>query len=47
VVSVCLGARSAQQVERNALLYHESIAPDLWLELKAEGLLREDAPVPV
>jgi D-threo-aldose 1-dehydrogenase len=46
VVSVCLGARSAQQVERNAALYRESIAPDLWLELKAEGLLREDAPVP-
>lgn len=46
VVSVCLGARSAQQVERNASLYRESIAPDLWLELKAEGLLREDAPVP-
>jgi D-threo-aldose 1-dehydrogenase len=46
VVSVCLGARSAQQVERNASLYRESIAPDLWLELKAEGLLRDDAPVP-
>jgi D-threo-aldose 1-dehydrogenase len=46
VVSVCLGARSAQQVERNASLYRESIAPDLWLELKTEGLLREDAPVP-
>jgi D-threo-aldose 1-dehydrogenase len=46
VRSVCLGARSAQQVERNAALYGESIAPDLWVELKAEGLIREDAPVP-
>ncbi len=46
VVSVCVGARSAEQIERNASLYRESIAPDLWLELKAEGLLREDAPVP-
>ena len=46
VVSVCVGARSAEQSERNASLYRESIAPDLWLELKAEGLLRKDAPVP-
>ncbi len=46
VVSVCVGARSAEQVRRNANLYREPIAPDLWGELKAEGLLREDAPVP-
>ena len=46
VVSVCVGARSAAQIRRNAALYREAIAPDLWSELKAEGLLREDAPVP-
>ncbi len=46
ILSVCVGARSAEQIERNASLQRESIAPDLWLELKAEGLLREDAPVP-
>jgi D-threo-aldose 1-dehydrogenase len=46
VVSVCLGARSAAQVARNASLHRESIAPQLWLDLKAEGLIREDAPVP-
>jgi D-threo-aldose 1-dehydrogenase len=46
VVSVCVGARSADQVRRNATLYREAIAPDLWTELKAEGLLRQDAPVP-
>ena len=46
VVSVCVGARSAEQIHRNASLRRESIAPDLWLELKAERLLREDAPVP-
>jgi D-threo-aldose 1-dehydrogenase len=46
VRSVCLGARSPDQVARNAALYDETIAPELWLELKAEGLLREDAPVP-
>jgi D-threo-aldose 1-dehydrogenase len=46
VVSVCVGARSAEQMERNAALYREPIPPDLWRELKAEGLLRDDAPVP-
>jgi D-threo-aldose 1-dehydrogenase len=46
VVSVCVGARSAEQMQRNAALHHEAIASDLWSELKAEGLLREDAPVP-
>lgn len=46
VVSVCVGARSAEQMERNAALYRETISPDLWSELKAEGLLRDDAPVP-
>jgi D-threo-aldose 1-dehydrogenase len=46
VVSVCVGARSAEQMERNAALYRERIPPDLWSELKEKGLLREDAPVP-
>jgi D-threo-aldose 1-dehydrogenase len=46
VVSVCVGARSAEQMRRNGDLYREAIAPDLWSELKAEGLIREDAPVP-
>jgi D-threo-aldose 1-dehydrogenase len=46
VRSVCVGARSGAQIERNAALYRETIAPDLWLELKAEGLIRGDAPVP-
>jgi D-threo-aldose 1-dehydrogenase len=46
VVSVCVGARTAKQIERNASLYRESIPSDLWSELKARGLLQEDAPVP-
>jgi D-threo-aldose 1-dehydrogenase len=46
VASVCIGARTAAQVQRNAALHAEVIAPDLWSELKAEGLLRDDAPVP-
>jgi D-threo-aldose 1-dehydrogenase len=46
VVSVCVGARSAAQIERNAALFAERIPPDLWAELKARRLVREDAPVP-
>lgn len=46
VVSVCLGARSAKQVQQNIALYGQPIAADLWSELKASGLLRADAPVP-
>ena len=47
VASVCVGARSPEQVERNVGLYREPIAPELWRALKAERLLREDAPTPV
>ena len=46
VVSVCVGARSPAQIECNAELYGRPIAADLWSELKAERLLREDAPTP-
>ena len=46
VVSVCLGARSAKQVQTNVSLYGDPIPADLWSELKAAGLLRADAPVP-
>jgi D-threo-aldose 1-dehydrogenase len=46
VVSVCVGARSANQIERNAALSDEPIPAAVWAELKAKGLLREDAPVP-
>ena len=42
---VCVGAHSPQQLERNAGLMRQTVPADLWAELKAEGLLREDAPV--
>jgi len=44
VVSVCVGARSAGQLERNAALFDEPLPAYLWSELKAERLMREDAP---
>jgi D-threo-aldose 1-dehydrogenase len=46
VASVCVGARSPAQMRRNAELFDAEIPPDLWAELRAERLLREDAPVP-
>ncbi|HLL68087.1 MAG TPA: aldo/keto reductase [Micromonosporaceae bacterium] len=46
VATVCLGARSAEQIARNATLFEVAIPDDLWAELKAQGLLRDDAPVP-
>ena len=47
VVSVCVGARSPEQVERNVSLHREGVPTGLWEELKAEGLLRADAPSPL
>jgi D-threo-aldose 1-dehydrogenase len=44
VVTACVGARSPRQVERNVALYRETVHSDLWADLKAHGLLREDAP---
>ena len=36
----------ADQVVRNVELFRHPIPVALWAELKQEGLLREDAPVP-
>jgi D-threo-aldose 1-dehydrogenase len=46
VATVCLGARSAAQVERNAALFAAEIPSSVWDGLKGEGLLRADAPTP-
>ena len=46
VVSVCLGVRSPEQIERNVDLYRSPIPPDIWAELKSKGLLRVGAPTP-
>ena len=44
VIDVCVGARSPEQIRRNVACYADTVPPELWAELKAEGLLREDAP---
>ena len=46
IKTACLGARSATEVQRNATLFSARIPHTLWADLKQEGLLRPDAPVP-
>lgn len=46
VACVLCGVRSAEEAEEDARLMRVAIPADLWSELKAEGLLRQDAPVP-
>jgi D-threo-aldose 1-dehydrogenase len=42
VATVCVGARSADQVARNAALFDKPVPDAVWHDLVAEGLLRED-----
>ncbi|WP_366657834.1 aldo/keto reductase [Fodinicurvata sp. EGI_FJ10296] len=46
VFSVIPGAVKPGEIDRNVATMDVAIPADLWAELKAEGLLREDAPVP-
>ncbi len=46
VAAVIPGASSPAQQERSVAAFSHLIPPDLWAELKHEGLLRADAPVP-
>ena len=44
VVAVIPGGKSTEEVIANGLNMNETVPSALWQELKAEGLLREDAP---
>ena len=46
VVSVIPGAQRASEAKRNAAMMNAKIPVGLWRALKAEKLLREDAPTP-
>ena len=46
VTTVIPGALHPRQVEEDLDYFQEEIPSALWAELKAEGLLREDAPTP-
>ncbi|WP_415145989.1 aldo/keto reductase [Limimaricola cinnabarinus] len=46
VRSVIPGASSADEVRRNVEILQTPVPPALWSDLKGEGLIRADAPVP-
>ncbi|WP_309619547.1 aldo/keto reductase [Salinibacterium sp.] len=46
VATVCTGARSADQVHRNASLFDVKIPAALWADLVSSGLIRADSPLP-
>ena len=46
VLSLCVGARSPEQIRRNIDLYRLGVPAAVWGELKEQDLLRPDAPVP-
>lgn len=46
VASICIGSRNPSQLARSVELFHTPIPADLWEELRREGLLRADAPIP-
>ena len=46
VVSACIGARNESQQARNAELFELELPPAVWEDLRAEGLIRPDAPTP-
>ena len=46
VVSVIPGGQKATETRRNATMLEAAIPATLWRQLKAEGLLRPDAPTP-
>ncbi len=45
IVSVIPGGQGVAEMEANAVAASAEIPPALWADLKAEGLMREDAPV--
>jgi D-threo-aldose 1-dehydrogenase len=45
-VSVCVGAQTAREAQRNVALLRTPVPAALWSELKATGLVRSDAPTP-
>lgn len=46
IASFIAGTRTVAQLDSNLAWFSQPIQPDFWAELKHEGLLRDDAPVP-
>ncbi len=47
IATVLTGVRSAAEFKENERLFRHPIPDEMWQELKTEGLLAEEAPVPV
>jgi D-threo-aldose 1-dehydrogenase len=46
VKTIIPGANAPGQVQANLTLLDATIPPDLWTDLKSQGLIRREAPVP-
>lgn len=46
IPAFCAGTRTVEQLDQNLAWFAHPIPAEFWAELKREGLLREDAPVP-
>jgi D-threo-aldose 1-dehydrogenase len=46
VTAVVVGCRSKAQLEESLRMFEMEIPPELWAELKAEGLLSDEVPTP-
>ncbi|BCP55916.1 oxidoreductase [Kaistia sp. 32K] len=46
VASLVMGSVSAEETKRNRAAFDRPVPASLWTDLKAEGLLRADAPIP-
>ncbi|OKH63291.1 aldo/keto reductase [Mycolicibacterium sp.] len=46
VASICIGARNADQQQRNADLFDSAVPQELWDDLRSAHLIRDDAPTP-
>jgi D-threo-aldose 1-dehydrogenase len=46
VASVCIGAHTTEQQQRNALMFDTEIPRGLWDRLGEHGLIRDGAPIP-
>ena len=46
VATLIPGARAPEEIEENRRIFEVDIPAAFWAELKAEGLLRADAPTP-
>ena len=46
IPSFIAGTRNVEQLQQNLAWFSHPIPPAFWTDLKAKGLVREDAPVP-